>query len=158
MNDPDKLRVIIDTREQRPLPIPGAMRKALKTGDYSIEGFEGEITFERKTPGELYAMCGTERRRFERELERMREFMFRAIVIEGTPGSIQTAVHRTRISYETVMKSLLSWQMMYDVHVIYAGNRKMAARIITTMLYRYAKYRQEGIKVIVGVKGWKRGR
>ena len=156
--NPKSLRVVIDTREQKPLPIPNAVRKALKTGDYTIEGFENEITFERKTPGELYGICGVDRRRFEAELERMRAFIFRAIVIEGTPGSIQTAVNRTRLSYETVMKSLLSWQMEYDVHVIYAGNRKMATKIIATMLQRYAKYRQEGIQVLTGVKGWKRNR
>lgn len=156
--DSNWLKIVIDTREQKPLPIPGALRKALKTGDYSIEGFEGEITIERKTPAELYAMCGTERRRFERELERMREFMFRAIVIEGTPKSIQTAVHRSRITYETVMRSLVGWELEYDVHVIYAGSRQMAARIVVTMLRRYARFRQEGIKVLMGVKGWKRNR
>lgn len=149
-------RIVIDTREQKPLLFPiETVTKTLKTGDYSIEGHENEITIERKTPAELYLTCGAGRARFEKELERMRPFVFRAIVIEGTPTDVSSAGKRSRVTFQTIMLTLLSWQLKYDVHVIFAGNRKMATKITAQLLLRYAKYRRQGVEVIIGVKGWK---
>lgn len=148
-------RIVIDTREQKPLPIPGSVVKTLKTGDYSIEGHEGEIVIERKTPAELYQTCGSGRARFVKELERMRSYVFRAIVIEGTPTMIGSAGDRSQLEFNTIMQTLISWQLKYDLHIIFAGNRKMAMRIVANLLLKYAKERKRGVQVITGVKGWK---
>jgi ERCC4-type nuclease len=57
--------VIVDTREQEPLPvfqnhgnwIGGERRMALKTGDYSVEGMESILSLERKSLADIVAYC-----------------------------------------------------------------------------------------------------
>lgn len=90
--------VAIDTREQhpysftklrsdarqkhRPLSIP-TLPSTLKSGDYSIIGHESQIAVERKSLEDLYSTLGQGRERFERELQRLQEMQFSAIVIEA---------------------------------------------------------------------------
>lgn len=91
--------VAIDTREQAGFPFVGFKAdspnahlpltistevKTLKTGDYSAVGFEHRISIERKSPQDAYQTFSHERDRFERELERLAEMEFGAVVIESS--------------------------------------------------------------------------
>lgn len=91
--------IIVDTREQfpyhftgfradsrhkyKPLIIP-TKRAALKTGDYSIEGFEDRVAVERKSLSDLYSSLGGERDRFKREFERLNKLDHAKLVIEAS--------------------------------------------------------------------------
>jgi len=66
--------IIVDTREALPIGFPGATTAGLPTGDYSILGAERRVTIERKTLADFYACVGRERKRFEREMERLVNF------------------------------------------------------------------------------------
>lgn len=60
-------------------------RKSLKTGDYTVAGYEDLICVERKgTTGELAFNLGKYYSTFKKELERMQTFRFRWIVCEFT--------------------------------------------------------------------------
>lgn len=120
--------ICIDTREQDPLDFtPWASeglltaRGTIRTGDYSLEGYEHRVTVERKRVAELYHTVGAGRERFEAELERMRTMESAHIVIEGDlrdlwaggrldlPGKIARAIGLCRtagVRRETVIAEL----------------------------------------------------
>lgn len=118
--------VAIDTREQAPFAFRGlnsdahqkrkpllipTTRKTLHTGDYSIEGHEGEITIERKSLEDLYGTLGQGRERFERELERMGSFRCAFVVIEASWMKIlESPPPQTRLAPKSVYRSILAWQ------------------------------------------------
>ena len=80
--------IIRDTREQNGytfgfLPQDQVKVAALPTGDYSIEGLEDQVTIERKSLADAFGTIGGQRKRFQRELERMTSFKYAAVVIEA---------------------------------------------------------------------------
>ena len=77
--------IIIDSREQHPFDFQGPTQiGTLATGDYSIVGLEHLLAVERKSLDDLLACIGHERDRFKRELQRLRAYRFRMLVIEAT--------------------------------------------------------------------------
>ena len=125
--------IIADTREQLPFdfgPDVSVISRKLDTGDYSLDGYEGRITIERKRPGEMFSMCGGGRARFERELSRMQDINQahrdnRAIVvIEGSSQMVMDAQGKyTKIKPATVMRSTRQWIVRYDVHFYFMGGK-----------------------------------
>lgn len=87
-----KPMVLVDSREQQPLPllenhrnwIAGERRAALKTGDYSIEGMETLLALERKSLPDLVNCTNVSRGRFIDGCARMAEFRWKAILIEAS--------------------------------------------------------------------------
>ena len=107
--------ILIDTREQLPLAFPGfaAERATLTTGDYSCicEGVDlrGVVAIERKSVSDLLGCVGAQRERFERELVRLAQIRFRALVIEGTLIEVVDATAGRRLTSRQVLGSVLAW-------------------------------------------------
>jgi DNA excision repair protein ERCC-4 len=140
--------IIIDTKEQeRGNPyfknLPCAMRQNLKTGDYSIKGFEDKITIERKRPDDLLGCMGKERGRFTRELERMAPMFFKAIVIEGSERDLFTSIY-SDMKPQSIRVTLISYEVKYGVHIYYARNREFAERWVYDRLYYFFIRVREG--------------
>jgi len=78
--------ILIDSREQRPYRFVGHMtiKTGLRTGDYSIDGYEDLVSVERKSLDDYYGCLAASRKRFERELERLSLMPYPAIVVEAT--------------------------------------------------------------------------
>lgn len=76
----DNFNIIIDTREKKDIFLfrsygANIIQKALKTGDYSVEGFESKITIDRKRSSSELQMClFSQYPRFSRELQRMQSY------------------------------------------------------------------------------------
>ena len=86
---PPKLVVIKDTREQKGWifhkgdACDGMKLNALKTGDYTLEGFEDAVCIERKRSVEEIANnVGKEKKRFDAEMLRIQEYPFKYIICE----------------------------------------------------------------------------
>lgn len=76
--------IIVDSREQCPLVFTVSSETGtLETGDYSVIGLTHLITVERKSLANLLACAGRERDRFKRELQRLRAYRFRLLVVES---------------------------------------------------------------------------
>ncbi len=81
-------RIVIDTREQTPWTFlkakvrPDTVRKMLKVGDYSVEGFEKQITIERKSLNDMFGTYSDRLAQFTRKLQEMRVYRYKVIVIE----------------------------------------------------------------------------
>ena len=96
--------VIKDTREQdgytfeaftgRYTSCKGMIVEKLDTGDYSLEGLEDRLCIERKGRiSELAINLGKDKARFMREIERMKEFEFRFLVLEFSFGQSLTSIY-----------------------------------------------------------------
>ncbi len=135
--------IVVDTREQRPYQFPGAVVKALPTGDYSIVGLTDRVTIERKSKADAYSSLGQGRARFRRELERLALFDYAAIVVEDTvPGFLRRPPH-SKMNARSAMGSLLAWSVRYRVPVFFAGDRVHSQALTNKLLEMYWKYRGE---------------
>lgn len=142
--------IIVDTREQRPFDLTFAgvpiVTGTLSTGDYSLQGHEAAgIAIERKSLPDLFGCCGASRERFEREIIRLAEFRFAAIVIEGDLYQIaRTPPGHTQMKPRSVLSSIVAWQVRHRVHFVPCPNRAFAARITWRLLERYWRDTTEG--------------
>ncbi len=141
-----ELTVLIDSREQQPLAFPGIAteRAGLKTGDYSCiaDGVDlrNVVAIERKSVGDLLACVGQQRDRFERELERLAQLRYRALVIEATMADVVAATAARRLTPSQVLGSLLAWTWKHGCPPIFAGDRANAAVVVATLLRHAARY------------------
>lgn len=81
------MKVLIDSREQNPWIFRKPTVCALKTGDYSVAGFEDQICIERKGCVSEIATNFTQDR-FWREMERMSKFPKKICIFEFSEAMI----------------------------------------------------------------------
>jgi DNA excision repair protein ERCC-4 len=162
--DPDRFvpcpfTLAIDTREQAafdfrslradkkdgggPLIIK-TKRMTLKTGDYSIEGLEEEVSIERKELGDFLNCVGSDRERFEKQLNRLNALRFSAIVIEADWLRVLRGTPHSKLLPKTIVRSVIGWQMDYvpRIHWWFAPTRRHAEGFTYRMLDRF--YRKHG--------------
>lgn len=151
--------VIIDTREQAPwrftaietdggapLIVPLTTDLALATGDYSILGMQNRITIERKSVGDFRGSITADRARFEREMERMREFEYAAVVIEGDLSEIMDPPAGSKFNPTCAARTIQSWSIRYGVHFFPMPGRRVAevwAFRLLQMFWRHAKHESD---------------
>ena len=147
---PESVTAIIDTREQCPLNLAPLQTEVgtLCTGDYSIKGLEHVVRIERKG-SDLIAAVGSERERFDREVQRLLSFPVRVLVIESTWQQIEAGGWRGKITSEQAIGSLLGWQAAgLSIHM--AGDHERAGRHVARLLYTIAKRRYRELRALVG--------
>jgi ERCC4-type nuclease len=121
--------ILVDRREQLPFAFNGLTADAkdknrpiavttrvetLATGDYSLDGFTGQIAVERKSLADVFSTLGRGRQRFQRELERLNNLDVAAIVVEADWNTlINHPPAHTRMSSKCVYRSILAWQQRY---------------------------------------------
>lgn len=108
----------------------GTTIKTLKTGDYTLRGFEETFIVERKKSTSEWAKNIIEER-FERELERLDEFESPFIVCEFTMSDIIRFPYNSgipkykwkglRITSEYMLKRTLEIQLAHKAKLIFAG-------------------------------------
>ena len=149
-----KLTIICDTRERdthcetyfKKHDIPTITRK-LDTGDYSAQlgdlSMEREIVVERKR--NLDEICGNftvERERFEREFLRAKAYGTKVFLIieNATWSDIFLGNYRSKTSPKSLVGSLLSWMVRFNITVLFCKPEE-TARIIWGIFYYHAKER-----------------
>ena len=140
--------VVIDSREQTPLPIARlpTKRDGLQSGDYSVVGLTELFTVERKSIADLVSCCMKENReRFERELHRLRGFRFKRLLIVGSREDIEAGVYRSQINPAAVMGSLYAWEVRFDIPVVFADTPETAARQVERWAWYFAREQTERI-------------
>lgn len=135
--------ILIDTREIKPLVFPGYETKivTLRTGDYSVNGVP--VAIERKSVSDLLGCIGQSRERFEKELIRLSQIRYRAIVIEGDMEAVAAGTRFSRLTPKQIISSVLAWSIKYAIPVIFAPNRDWAAASVRTMLSHAVRYSLE---------------
>ena len=141
MKKKEKFTILSDTRENLPYTFNGynceVKRIGLKTGDYSIEGYENEICIERKSKADLFGSLGKGRERFEREFERLSKIEYKALVIEASLSSCLMGSEYSLMQPSAVLNSLVSWGIRYRVQIYFADNRQLAECLVYRIMEKF---------------------
>lgn len=141
---------IIDTREQLPLDLaplqvePGT----LATGDYSVRGLEHVVALERKSLTDLLCCVGSERERFDREIQRMLAYPVRCLVVEATWSDLEAGEWRSHVTPAAAVGSCLGW-IAAGVPIIMAGDHERAGRYASRLLFTAARRRYRELRALV---------
>ena len=152
--DPAKVIAIIDSREQTPLDLEPltTITCTLTTGDYSVRGLEHVVAIERKSLQDLVACVGSDRERFDREVQRLLAYPVRILVIESSWEAIEShepinPQWRGKVSKEAVLGSLMGWQAAgLSVHM--SGDHERAGRHVARLLYTVARRRYAELRAL----------
>jgi ERCC4-type nuclease len=133
--------IIVDSREQRPWKFENLPTQTgtLDTGDYSISGLDHLVAVERKSLPDLLACCGRDRDRFKRELQRLRAYRFRLLVVETDADEIERGAWRSQLRPEHVLGSLAAWTAQYRLPIWLGGNHDAAGRFAERWLCQAAR-------------------
>lgn len=131
------MKIIVDTREQLGLDFSKmkgieSVRTKLDAGDYSLAGYENQISFERKSVQDLVGTLIGGHERFLREMERWNDYEEKYILVEHTPTILYTYClkHGWEKKFDTIIQSLLAYAHHYQVHVRFCKDRKDMANYI----------------------------
>lgn len=145
-----ELTIIADSREQINQHIltwldgKGVQHitRALETGDYSAmldeETFEDEVVIERKANlDELAGNFTTSRERFEREMIRAKANGIKVFLIIENASWYDILLHNyhSQLKPQSLMASLLSWQVRYNITVMFCRSDETAQLIYSTLYY-----------------------
>ena len=143
--------VIVDTREQTPFSfvrfpnwIAEEKRKALRVGDYTVEGMEKLLILERKTLTDLITTVMQNRVRFFDMCEKMTKFRWRALIVEASYEDVKTVYGEelnTRAHPNAVSGSLDALEAKFGIPVIYTSrNRPLAEEKAASWLSKHFTY------------------
>ncbi|MFN7877473.1 MAG: ERCC4 domain-containing protein [Pirellula sp.] len=138
----EDLTVVIDTREQDPWDMEPCrvVIDGLSVADYSVRGLESVVAIERKSLADFVGCCGSERERFQRELDRLRGWSVSAVVIEASWGDFELGQWRSKLTSKQVMASFCSW-ISQGHRLILGRDHATAATIARGILFYAARYR-----------------
>ncbi len=146
---PESITAIVDTREQTPLDLaPLRMEPGtLATGDYSLKGLEHAVAIERKSLPDMVACVGSQRERFDREVQRLLAYPVRILLVEATWGDIEAGDWRGKVTPEAVLGSLLGW-MASGLQVELVGDHNRAGRFASRILFTVARRRYRELRTL----------
>jgi len=121
--------VLCDTREKLPLPVGRlrVIRDTLPTGDYSYGSGEESFCVERKSLDDLAQSLTRDRDRFCRELQRLKAYEFRRVVVIGTRKDIEEHRYKSEASPKAILNSMDAFEVRYVVPVVYFATAEEAA-------------------------------
>jgi ERCC4-type nuclease len=140
--------VVIDDRERKPYPFDSiregldliavpTLTRRIPTGDYVVDGLEGEIVVERKSLEDLYATLGQRRKEFEAEMIRMQSHRRAFVVVEaGWDVALLSPPIHSRLNPRTVSRTVIAWAVRYGVHFQFLPSRKAAEAFTYRLLER----------------------
>lgn len=137
--------ILVDSREQMPLDIRAYPVEVvgLPVGDYGIKGFSGwenpQFIIERKSLSDLIGSLTQGRERFLREVEKLREFRFAAIVIEAYESEILRWDYESKATPQSILQSLAAIQVRAGVHVIWAMDRPGAVTALEQLVRQFCR-------------------
>ncbi len=150
---PPDYTIIRDTREQLGYHFnpydkcAGMIRKALKTGDYTLKGFEDILCIERKaSTAEISNNMGRKKDAFHNEIKRMDEFRFAFLICEFTledvlkfPLNSTVPKHKwnsLKVTGRYMMKCFMEYQLRHNVKVLFCGNKDNAFLTVSSLCKR----------------------
>ena len=152
------MKIIIDTREQRPFDFSQfegceIVSGTLETGDYSVLGFASEIAVERKSIDDLIGCLTHDRDRFRRELERLRGYNSALLVIETPFNAIRGGFYRGRMNPEAAAQSVISMSQKYRLPVFFASSKTEGAYFTFHFLRHFLRHEAEKVKRLQFAEG-----
>lgn len=150
--------IVFDTRENAPFSFRGircdadhagkvwvipTVRATLQSGDYSIVGFESQISIERKSHEDLYGTLSRDHERFVRELERLRTYAYSEVVVEASYAKILTPPANSRVSPKAISRGIQSLKLRFPTtQWTLAPDRRFAEVYTFQILMKFWEHRQ----------------
>lgn len=107
---------------------------------YSNLGMEDLFAIERKSISDLISCCmGESRKRFERELHRLRGFRFKRLVVVGTEYQILEGNYRSNIKPQAVLGTLRAFEIRYDIPTLFFETPELAGRQIESWAFWFTR-------------------
>jgi len=138
---------LIDTREQNPLDLSrfdgwfaGIERKALKLGDYSIDGLEDICVVERKDLSDLIHSCTTNRSVFINRLRQMARFPHRLLLITSTLSEIKSPQPHAGVNPNRITQSLIAMLAGLQVPFLCSETHELGEELVASFLYQVHLY------------------
>lgn len=145
--------VIKDTREQDGYffgpfnTCAGMIEHKLDTGDYTIEGLEDKICVERKgCVEELAVNLGQKKHAFLDEIERMKPFPHKFLVLEFSLEDLLRFPDETRIPVKNkaslkitgkyMIKCLMEFALYNNIQILFCGNKHNAFLAVSSLFKR----------------------
>jgi ERCC4-type nuclease len=133
--------IVVDSREIEPYSFDPervvAVRRALPAGDYSLEGLEDRVAVERKTLEDFVSTVIRARKRFRRELLRLREYEAACIVVEASLADVLAARYRAGVHPNAVLGAILSIVVDHGIPVFFCSERQVARLFTECYLLRF---------------------
>lgn len=134
---PKLVRVVVDSREQRPWDLSPEFFevevRGLRTGDYSIAGHEERFALERKSLGDLVNTVTRDWIRFRKELYRLAAMDVAAIVVEADLVDVLAHKYESDAEPSSVLGRANAIFLDHGIPVLWWGPRP----ICTTMAQRF---------------------
>jgi ERCC4-type nuclease len=149
--------IIKDTREQEGYTFEpsssryhkcnGMVTRKLDTGDYSLEGLEDKVCIERKASVVEFANnIGHDSVRFGKEIERIKEFPHRFIILEFSLSDLMNFPEgssipeddwdKLKVTNKFMLKKIMEYQMYDNIHVMFCDSKKNAKWTVLSILKR----------------------
>lgn len=145
--------IIVDKQEKHPLPfteLPVLVEK-LDTGDYSYLGGQRDFCVERKSLEDLTSCVGSDRKRFEYQLQRLKAYDFARLLIVGTQEQLMGQDYYSMVKPDAVLASLHAFEVRY-VTIVWCDTPEKAARQIEHWVKWH--YREKVQSLSTAVKGY----
>ncbi len=134
------MKIIIDTREQSPWhfgDLAEVSRGTLPTGDYALAGDTG-FAIERKSLPDYVQTITSNWQRFRRELDRMKRFPARVVIVEGEWMDILTGKYPGNVPPPAII-ARTSELIMDGVTILFCSNSTAAAGLCWRLLVERKK-------------------
>lgn len=151
----EKNGYIFEPMKNRSHVCNGMVVRKLDTGDYSVEGLENKICIERKASiTELANNIGVDGKRFNKEIERMKDFCHRFLILEFSLSDLMSFPHncgipreeisKVKISHKFILRFIMELQVEHGVNVIFCDDKEKAQDVVLSILKRInSKYSGE---------------
>jgi len=145
------VEIVVDTREQAPWTFEGfhvkTTRAKLDAGDYSISGLEPRVSIERKSLDDWIGTVLRERKRFYRELDALRGYEWRAVIVEASVRQILERRYVSQVSPAVVLGFVAEVTVSQSVPVYLGGTRAESQVLALGFLRAAAKrFRARGLQ------------
>lgn len=150
-----EFKILIDNREQTPLPFPPSVPTTSATlypGDYSVEGYEREFAIERKSLEDLVgSLIGHKdqadgSRRYNRdrlveELTAMGGHRFKCVIVTSPRSKLEAHYYTSRIDPANVIGMIASIEALTGVQFKFFASPEEAARWVAVEALHFWRLR-----------------
>lgn len=139
-----KVCIAVDSREQLPYDFRpydvDTRTMALQHGDYSViyPNVSTSLCIERKSIDDFARSCGTDRKRFSKELNAMRGYRYAVVVIEAHYTDILSGQYRSQITPESLAGTIARYNSQ-GIQFAFAGTRTHAEQFVYNYCMQVAK-------------------
>ena len=156
--DLDKVKILIDTREQKPLAFTRSMSMKLDFGDYAVGAPHYDYTYvDRKSESDFKGTLSTGFNRFKRELHRAAQFdAYIFVVIESTVEKLKKnnifSPHKSNLPYVWHNMRLLTHLFPGRCQFIFSGGRRESEVLVPKLLVYGKKLWETDLQYFIDIQ------